>query len=86
MLHRQEMRQHAATKIHKCDCDYCGAATATIRMEGYGDDASGDCNWCSACALRLARDILKDLCELSSDRRQIDVRLKTKENLNRKAP
>ena len=54
-------------KSTETNCDYCGGATATIRMVGYGDDDSGDCNWCSACALRLARNILEDLCQLSGD-------------------
>ena len=45
------------------NCDYCGVP-ATITMRGYGDDQSGDCNWCSDCAMQLARKILEDLCEL----------------------
>lgn len=54
------------TRLHPeqfANCDYCGA-TAVIRMMGHGDDESGDCNWCAACALQLARKILEDLCAL----------------------
>ena len=44
-------------------CDYC-QAPAEVTMMGYGDDASGNCHWCSDCAMQLVRKIMEDLCEL----------------------
>jgi hypothetical protein len=62
MLTRDLIRAGEASS--ETNCDYCGGNAAEITMRGYGDDESGDCNWCGDCAMQLARKILEDFCEL----------------------
>ena len=44
-------------------CDFCHD-TAVIKMIGYGADRTGECNWCTDCAMQLVRMIMEDLCQL----------------------
>lgn len=60
MLIKELVKAFGPQALATCDCCEAPALIEFHRYAGSG----ARCNWCSGCAMQLARKILEDLCEL----------------------